>query len=162
MNTTNHIRATLAANTPTRLGAIFEISTSTDGAILISRAREAGRLTCTLDRPQQPGDTLLSLHPQNGAPKPAAAAALLSSRLIARALFADQPTSPLTPDTLAKLPWPTINPLFEMQLTVLWGRFEASPAERPALVGAFDRIAAELYHLSIDDLITFERNTPDP
>ncbi|MFP4597603.1 MAG: hypothetical protein ACOC9W_00630 [Persicimonas sp.] len=100
----------------------------------------------------------MTLSPLEDAPTLAAAAALLSSRLIAAAL----PTGRLTPEALANLPWPTISPLFEMQLTALWRRFEAIPAGRPGLVGAFDRIAAELYQLSIDDLITFERNTAAP
>ncbi len=161
MSSPTDIRAALAVNTPTQLGEFFEIGPHSAGTLFtlfVSRAREAAHLTCSLGPAQHPEDTPLTLRPLESAPQPAAAAALLSSRLIAAAL----PTDPLTPDVLAKLPWPTISPLFEVQLAVLWGRFEASPDDRPGLVGAFDRIAAELYHLSIDDLITFERNASDP
>ncbi|QDG50097.1 hypothetical protein FIV42_04910 [Persicimonas caeni] len=66
--------------------------------------------------------------------------------------------------TAETLPWPEISRQFEVQLEVLWRQYQSSAyqsdeAEREAIRGAFDRIAAELYGLTIDDLMLLQRSS---
>lgn len=77
--------------------------------------------------------------------------ALLSSNVVALLLECDG-------ITLETLPWPPIPRQFEAQLEVLWHRYECAAADRDALRSAFDRIAAELYELTIDDLMKLQKS----
>jgi hypothetical protein len=63
--------------------------------------------------------------------------------------------------TLETLPLPSISRQFETQLAILWRRHQASNGDQhardqQALVGAIDRIVAELYQLTTNDLVGFE------
>ncbi|MFW5967526.1 MAG: hypothetical protein ACOCV2_08420 [Persicimonas sp.] len=55
------------------------------------------------------------------------------------------------------LPWPAFDASSEAQLSVLWHRFQSSGSDRRGLVGAVDRVVAELYGLSLDVLMILER-----
>lgn len=146
------IYARMAQRAPTTLGAHFvaePAATAARGDVLWVR-QAGGRLQCRvigeLDLWSEDG---LVLSPQVESTPLAVAAALLSSRIIGR--------MSCIADHLESLPWPDIGPLFATQLGLLWRRWEAIPDRRQTLIGAFDRIAAELYDLSLDDLITLER-----
>lgn len=84
-------------------------------------------------------------------------AALLSSRILRVAIEA-----PLTIQTLEALPLPARHGLFEAQLEALWHHASSnfsvhtSGPEWRAIWGSFDRICAELYHLSLDELMTYQ------
>jgi hypothetical protein len=64
--------------------------------------------------------------------------------------------------SLETLPVPSISRQHEMQLEVLWRRYQEPDADRDALVGALDRIVAELYQLTSNDLMTLELASAQP
>lgn len=95
-------------------------------------------------------DVVLSRREATAAPDLSALAALASCRLVAAVLDADA-------GRLAELPLPRMPRQVEAQLAVLWRRFEAcGEAERAQLVGSFDRIGAELYDSTLDDLMDLQ------
>jgi hypothetical protein len=78
-----------------------------------------------------------------------ALAALAASRIVS-VVLKDARVS------LATLPLPAISSQFEMQLEVLWRLHQTPGADRQAIAGAIDRIVAELYHLTTNDLMMLE------
>lgn len=152
MTSLEDIYARMAQRAPTSLGAHFVVESALDaapGAALWARKAD-GRMQCRViggfDLWSEDG---LLLNPEDDSTPLAAAAALLSSRILGRMGWMS--------DRLESLPWPDIDPLSATQLELLWRRWEAAPDQRQTLAGAFDRIVAELYDLSLDDLMTLER-----
>ncbi|AWV90766.1 hypothetical protein [Bradymonas sediminis] len=103
--------------------------------------------------PEAPG--FLILPREDGAPL-TVLAALLSSRVLQCAVG-----EPLTLPTLRALPLPARDARFEAQLNALWrhaasnfGADTSAPQWRPILA-SFDRIGAELYQLSLDELMRY-------
>lgn len=98
----------------------------------------------------------LLIRPREGAARLSTIAALLSSNLGGSLL-----PRPLTRASLQALPLPARDALFEAQLAALWhaGTCDGAPgAPSPrwrTIQRSFDRIFAELYHLSLDELMTF-------
>jgi hypothetical protein len=146
------IYARMAQHAPSTLGDYFSAEPALEAAPGVGLwVRPAdGRLRCRgVGSADLPGEDGLVLRPTAEVAPLGAAAALLSSRLLGQASRSAQP--------LESLPWPDIDPLFASQLELLWRRWEAAPDQRQTLVGAFDRIAAELYDLGLEDLMAFER-----
>lgn len=155
MGDRDHIENQMREAAPGRLGDMFEIGAQPADAagLFVTRAEDARLLTCTVGRRSTSGrGGGLMLAPRDAQTSPAASAALLSSRLVAYVLPGARA---LDAAELAALAWPQIPTHFRVQLEILWRSYTRS--RDPAMIGAFDRIAAELYMLTIDDLMTFER-----
>ena len=92
---------------------------------------------------------VVRLRPGADGPSLSAVSALLRSRVVAAVLDGEEVS-------IEALPLPDIPRHFEVQLEILWRHHQADAADREAIAGAFDRIAAELYLLSIDDLMRLQ------
>lgn len=94
------------------------------------------------------GADAIELRPTADSPSSRAITALLNSNVVAAVLD--------TGVTIESLPLPELPRQFELQLEILWRHFQADGADREAIRGAFDRIAAELYALNVDDLMLLQ------
>ena len=98
----------------------------------------------------------LLIRPREDAAKLPIIAALLSSNILGAAI-----ARPLTIQTLEAFPLPARDALFEAQLEALWYYGSSNVSQDPAspqwgaILSSFDRILAELYHLTLDELMTF-------
>ncbi len=143
------LRARLSESCTQRLGDACAIGCSTDPRLGVRAGQ--GRLECVIGPHTEASDGVcLAAGPE--APSLAVVAAIVSSQIVGTLLDAD-------PARLGELPLPEVPRLSAAQLEVLWRRYEASDAaEREAIVGAFDRIVAELYELTLDELMILERH----
>lgn len=169
MNSTTEWRALLRTRADTELKDSFRVRVCSEQMGLLAKIdkseslwigdQRGTHLSCRLfsaaASAAEPG-LLIEPRPdlKTRAPDLSVIAAVLSSRIL-HAAFA----KPLTVDTLEATPLPERNALFEAQLAALWhhgvekfGAKTAQPTWRPILA-SFDRICAELYHLTLDELM---------
>jgi hypothetical protein len=94
------------------------------------------------------------------APSLVVLAALLSSRLVADSLARDASQLP-TVEAMSELALPTRHPLFQTQLEALWHHATQNSSRSSGRIcdsirGSFDRIAAETYGLTLDELVEID------
>ena len=145
----------LRARSAHDLGDFYRVTAfapgETDGLWVGSDGRAA-----ILGAQRTPATPGLLIRPLEGAAALPTIAALLSSNLLGGVL-----ERPLTVASVEALPLPARDALFEAQLGALWharnsdfSQGAASPQWR-AIQSSFDRIFAELYHLTLDELMMF-------
>lgn len=123
-------------------------------------------LTHAAPRYTVPGTILRPSHRPGDAPSLPSLAAILSSCYLrswvwpAPALFASIADSIAITERLRALPMPPIAPQRDAQLRLLWHfrQIRASQQERDTILEAFDRIVAEIYAMSLDELMCFDRD----
>lgn len=123
-----------------------------------------------------PGTVLRPPHNPAAAPSLPALAAILSSRYLRawlwptrpptqQSLFDDLGQPPLRhaphsfPDRLRSLPMPPVAPELDAQLRLLWHfrDLRTCRQKRAAILDTFNRIVAEIYTMTLDELMDFDR-----